>query len=522
MVRYPSDVDAHRPRTPTLHTGLLEAWGQCERRAWLQTHAPAEAGEPDGLARYLAVQRADLRSVLRATTRLESRPGEDMGDGPGTGPLEVGEARLDASFEASLTALDPSLVRGPDLRVRTPVDRVVRTADGLVMAILATGARVREHHVRRLALTGLVAAAAGWPAGGMKVLHVDRRSPSGDASKLLTAVDVTERCRTHQRHLPRRLEAVAASILTGREPDTAVGPHCFRPRRCPFVERCWGRLQGRSIDRVWGLRSTTRRAWRSAGWLELERLPATPPGVTPQERLAVRDALEDRVHVDRAALGAALGRLRFPIAYLDMEFATPAVPLVEGSAPFEPLPFEFSVHLEGADGEVEALTRLRSEPDEDPRLPLADALAPILRRASSIVVYDAASEHRLLEVLAEAAPHAAPSLRSAGDRLWDLLPTIQSSVRHPGFAARWDLKQVATTLAPESYRGVRLADGLAAQAVWRGLLRSHVPEREAALHRYCEADSRAMLEIVRVLRRWSQPDGAPSEGGVSPPRRPPP
>ncbi|MEJ2358280.1 MAG: DUF2779 domain-containing protein [Deinococcales bacterium] len=519
-------MDAHRPRTLTLDSGRIEAWGQCERRAWLQAHAPAEAGEPDGLARYLAIQRADLRRVLRATVGLGNReapkPSDVASGRPGTDALGVGQALLDVSFEAPMTALAPSLARGPDLRVRTTVDMLERAADGLVLTTLATGARVREHHVRRLALTSLVAAARGWPAGTMRVLHVDRRGHHDDASELLASVDVTERCLNEQRHLPLRLEAVAASVVASREPDTAVGSHCFRPRRCPFVDRCWGRLQGRSIDRVWGLRSTTRRAWRSAGWLELEHVPDAPPGLTAQERLAVRDTLEGRVRVDRTALGAALARLRFPIAYLDMEFATPAVPLVEGSAPFEPLPFQFSVHLEGADGGVEALACLRTDPDEDPRRPLAEALAPILQRASSIVVYDAGSEHRLLEALADAAPAVAPSLRSAGDRLWDLLPTIQNALRHPGFAARWDLKQVATTLAPGSYRDVHLADGLAAQAVWRGLLRTHRPDREAALHRYCEADSRAMLEIVRVLRRWSQPGGGPAEGRVSPPRRPPP
>ncbi|MEJ2292897.1 MAG: hypothetical protein P8Y05_14450, partial [Deinococcales bacterium] len=84
-----------------------------------------------------------------------------------------------------MTALAPSLARGPDLRVRTTVDMLERAADGLVLTTLATGARVREHHVRRLALTSLVAAARGWPAGTMRVLHVDRRGHHDNASELL-------------------------------------------------------------------------------------------------------------------------------------------------------------------------------------------------------------------------------------------------------------------------------------------------------------------------------------------------
>jgi hypothetical protein len=75
-------------------------------------------------------------------------------------------------------------------------------------------------------------------------------------------------------------------------------------------------------------------------------------------------------------------------------------------------------------------------------------------------------------------------------------------VRHPGFGARWSLKRVAAALAPSSYDGVRLVDGLTAQAEWRRWLRSHDPATREALLRYCAADSYAMVEIVRVLRTW--------------------
>ena len=528
-MRYASRVETHRSAAPALalEAGLMEAWAQCERRAWLHVHAPREADRPDGLARYLGLQRDDLRRLLHATflpeTARSSHPAQAPGGRAGMRPPPIGTARLDVRFEAPLTALAPSLGGGSDVRVRGSVDLVQGAASGPKLAALAMGTRVREHHVRRLALAGLLSAAAGWPASKLHVLHVDTSSRSATPAELWTSVDVTARCLDERRRLPRRLEAVAATLSASREPTTAVGPHCFRPRRCPFAGRCWGRLEGRSIARVWGLRNATRRAWRSSGWLVLEHVPDPAPGLTSQERLALRDAREGRIRVDRPALGAALARLRFPIAYLDMEFATPAVPLVEGTAPFEPLPFQYSVHLEGEDGSVEALTGLRFDPPADPRPPLAEALTAALDRASSIVVYDAASERRLLTALAGAAPGVAASLNAAGERLWDLLLVIQGALRHPGFGARWDLKQVATTLVPDSYSGVRIADGLAAQAAWRELLRAPRPDREEALKRYCEADSRAMLDIVRVLRSWLAPDGAvPSDGSLSPPRRPPP
>lgn len=51
-----------------------------------------------------------------------------------------------------------------------------------------------------------------------------------------------------------------------------------------------------------------------------------------------------------------------------------------------------------------------------------------------------------------------------------------------------------------SYDEVRLSDGMTAQAGWRRWLRSHDPVTQEALRRYCDADSHAMLQFVRVLR----------------------
>jgi len=138
-----------------------------------------------------------------------------------------------------------------------------------------------------------------------------------------------------------------------------------------------------------------------------------------------------------------------------------------------------------------------------PRGALAEALAGVLGDAESVVVYDAASERRLLGTLrTTASVGAASRLEEASDRLWDLLAVLQETVRHPGFAARWNLKGVAAALGASSYDEVRLDDGLTAQAEWRRWLRTGDHGAQEALLRYCAADSHAMLEIVQVLRSW--------------------
>ena len=500
-------MDDPLPVGTAIDAPLVEAWLQCERRAWLEVRAPELGNRSDGLTRYLAAQRADLRSLLPVVL--------GGGEAPRVPPPRPARLRrtpravrenagpcFDPALGAPLASLVPAATRHP-IQVVAAFDALRSDEDGVELIVLANGTRVRDHHVRGLALASLLAAHHGIATRRATVLHVDRRGRAAAPHTLLAGADVTDRCLTQRARLPRRLVAVAASLRAPHEPATATGAHCLHPRRCPFYERCWAPATTPPVDGVEGLRPSTRRAWRSAGWHTLADVPADVPGLTPAEREAVGDARIARPRIRHGNLDEALARLVHPVAYLDIEFATPALPMLEDTAPFETLPFQFSVHVEAADGSVRHVDHLVGDPATEPRGALAGRLADVLGDTGSVVVYDAASERRLLRLLQNRVDGAAAArLGAAAGRLWDLLAVVQASVRHPGFGARWSLKRVAATLAASSYDEVRLSDGLTAQAEWRRWLRSHDPVAQEALRRYCDADSHAMLEIVRVLRAW--------------------
>lgn len=473
---------------------VLEAWLQCERRAWLERHRPDLRSRAGGLEQYLRLQRADLQHayarVLARTTRevVAAAPGAvtDLDAWLGAGAV------LDASLAA--TAADGT-------RLRAHLDVLMHESGGWAIETIAAGARARPHHLRRLAFASLAAESRGLAIRRCAVVHV-AREPRGDRPPVRVR-NVTIPTRKAQAKLPARLQAAAASVTAGREPRTAIGAHCRRPRECPFRGHCWEPYGASTIFHVPELSRGTRHALRSAGWQDARTLPQRIPGLTTPERRAFEDARRGHVQVDIPALRAGLGQLTAPVAYLDMEFATPSVPWLPDMIPFQPLPFQFSVDLEDEGGTVRHMGHLHERADRDPRPELAEALAAVLGQAASVVVYDASAERRLLAELAEAAPNVAGALRSASERIWDLLAVVRATLHHPGFGAGLGLKRVASTLAPGSYAAVALPDGLAAQAAWRHLLRSGDPTLAARLKTYCAADSRALVRVVRVLRQWA-------------------
>jgi hypothetical protein len=67
-----------------------------------------------------------------------------------------------------------------------------------------------------------------------------------------------------------------------------------------------------------------------------------------------------------------------PACYLDFEAMMPAVPLYEGTRPYQTIPFQWSLHVATDDGVLQHRAFLAAA-DSDPRRPFAETLIDALR-----------------------------------------------------------------------------------------------------------------------------------------------
>ena len=133
-------------------------------------------------------------------------------------------------------------------------------------------------------------------------------------------------------------------------------------------------------------------------------------------------------------LGEVLRNIRYPVYHLDFETFMPAIPRYAGTRPYDAIPFQYSLHVEYADGRIEHIEFLHEE-DTDPREPLTTSLIRALGDAGAICVYSG-YEKQVIGTLAVIFPQYAESLRAILDRLWDLLPVVREHYYHPDFTAR--------------------------------------------------------------------------------------
>jgi len=110
------------------------------------------------------------------------------------------------------------------------------------------------------------------------------------------------------------------------------------------------------------------------------------------------------------AVKAKLTAIPYPRFYIDFETVRFTVPIWLGTSPFQQLPFQWSCHIEHADGQLEHLEFLESS-GEAPMRAFTESLIATLGNTGPILVYNAGFEKTRLSEMAIRYPEHAESLR---------------------------------------------------------------------------------------------------------------
>src|SRR5437899_1853987 len=209
------------------------------------------------------------------------------------------------------------------------------------------------------------------------------------------------------------------------------------------------------------------------------------------------------------ALTKALAAFPSPLAFLDFETVSLAIPRWNGCRPWQNVPVQFSCHVEERGRGLVHHEWLADGPgDRDPRPALAEALVAACAGARRIVAYYASFERECVRQLAAAVPRLAPELERIERRLVDLLPLIRNYVYHPDFGGSFSIKRTLPALVPGlSYADLKIREGETATLELMRLLftSDELPPGERAdlreaLLRYCERDTWAMVRMLEQLR----------------------
>jgi len=193
----------------------------------------------------------------------------------------------------------------------------------------------------------------------------------------------------------------------------------------------------------------------------------------------------------------------FPRIWLDFETISFVIPRWVGTRPYQQIPFQFSAHVEEADGAIAHVEWL-SVDGTDPRHGISAALAA-LPRTGSVIAYNAGFEKGCLRDLADAIPGHASALTSLAARTVDLLPVTRKNYYHRDQRGSWSLQAVLASMAPElDYGALAVSNGMGAQYAYMEAADPTCTQecREqiaGELSEYCTRDTFAMIRILETL-----------------------
>lgn len=479
-----------------LSKSRIAAFEQCPRRLWLQTHrkdlavidegAQARFAEgnqvgevacsllPDGV-----MVEVDLKAAVQVTSELIAN---------GTLPI----------FEGTFSH-DGVLVR---------VDVMEPDGSGAWhVAEVKSATSAKDYHIGDLATQIWIIEQCGVTIASASIRHVDNGftlTRLGDYTGLFADAEQSAAIRPIIAARPAVVEA-ARNMLAGEEPECAIGPHCKTPFDCEFQHWC-GRNEPSSPE--WPISDLPRSGaklaaqWAEQGIADIRDLPSDA-GLNPLHDRIRQAVITGTTFIDREGVGRDTQRWAFPRIWIDFETITFAVPRWIGTRPYEQIPFQFSAHVEHADGRIDHIECLDLSGD-DPRPAVAKALATLPSDGAAIA-WNAGFERGCFRSLAQAVPGYAAELQSLEKRTVDLLPVARTHYYHPSQRGSWSIKNVLPTIAPElDYSTLEVKDGGNAQVAYLEAIAlvDNTPRKrdiDVALKAYCERDTWAMVAIYRGL-----------------------
>lgn len=476
----------------------IAEYEQCEKRFWLSLHRPELAAVAGGSLFAGGNQVGGLARALLpngvAATEIDAVAAVEQ-------TAELVQAHPDRPiFEAAFR----------HERVLVRADVLLPEEGGWRMIEVKSSGSVKAYQLADLATQVWVAQGAGLPLAGAVIRHVDTSFTypgGGEYAGLFKDAEV------HGQLGPLvsgRADLVreAWGLALAGEPAKEPGQHCSDPFECPFTAYCLQNAPAQPdypVTLLPGVAGKKIAAELSAaGYNDLRDVPIG--AIEPPAQIRIHEATRSGIpYHDRAAFAAAVGAWSFPRYYLDFETIAHVVPPWAGTRPYQAVPFQFSCHVEEADGAL-THTGFLDLSGDDPSRACAEALIDCIGDEGAIITYNVAFERGCITGLAARFPDLSDALMARAERLVDALPLVRAHYYHRDMRGSYSIKAVLPVVAPHlSYsdlEGVR--DGQGAQIAYlEATAPETAPQRrdqlQAQLSSYCGLDTLAMVELVRAL-----------------------
>jgi hypothetical protein len=490
---------------PKLSKSKFLAGCQCLKRLYFRVHEPETAPEPDEAQKAQFDQGHEVGGLA-----TKAFPG-GVAVKKDYLPHSEAVARTQALMEdKTIPAIFEAAFTYQDVRVRVDIlERLPRNRWRFIE--VKSTSKLKDTHYDDVAIQKFVLEGCGLKLSESCLMHLNREyvynGRKYDLGKLYVINDLTKDVRDFTKKIPSLLAKQKRILRLPEPPDVQPGDYCKDPYECEYYGLCNAEVPEHWVGRLPRISKAKIKDLSDQGIELIHDIPEDF-GLTDLQNRVCLCVKNGDPYIGKK-IQQEFKKLKYPLYFMDFETYDPAIPRYAGMRPFDPIPFQWSVHVQRKPGGELEHYEFLAEDAADPREAFIKGLLRVLEDGNvkgHIVVYFASFETRRLNDLAAWLPIYAPRIEKVKSRLWDLHPVIKDYVYHPEFYGSFSLKAVLPALVPHmTYEGMDVADGIAAGLAYEKMIKDELTKQglknlREALLQYCGQDTLAMVELIQKLR----------------------
>lgn len=319
-----------------------------------------------------------------------------------------------------------------------------------------------------------------------------------DPKKLFKKRSVKKEAEKNFGYFEDKIKDASLLIEMNTIPNISVGKHCFKPYQCDFFDTCWKDISNeQSIFNLPFINKDKLFEWHESGIKSINEIK--DEWIENPGHLKIKNAFIGKTPIiNLKEISALLATLHEPMAAIDMEIWSSAIPQLAGTKPFQQIPFLFCI----SDGDKE--NHFLSEHSTDERKQFAEELLAQTEKYKTLLVYDKTMEELAINGLKTVCTEYTLELDQVKAKFVDLFDIFRSLHYYdPKFKNNFSLKTVSEVFNT----GVTYSDiqsGLEAMNQFE-ILRSEAEGIEKQRLRetlidYCMNDARATLKLAEYLK----------------------
>ena len=393
--------------------------------------------------------------------------------------------------------------------VLAALDILVKDQEGWKAYEVKSSTKVTETYIKDAAIQYYTISNSGIDLKDISIVHINNQYTKDgelDINQLFNIESVFDKVLAFLPRIPNEVSRLKNVIESSEIPKIDIGPHCSEPYDCDFKGTCWKNIPDYSVFDISRLNTDRKFDLYNKGVITLNQIDLGEESLNPNQVLQVQSEINGTSYIDNIKIRKFTEGLNYPLYFLDFETVGPAVPVYDGSRPYQQLVFQYSLHKqETLISSIEHKEYL-ANPSQDSRIGFIEQLIEDCSNIGDILVYNIGFERGKLNDLIEIFPEYSNKLEGIINRLKDLMiPFQQKWYYTPEMRGSYSIKAVLPALVPElSYNDLDIRDGGTASNTFlsmiNGTFQGNIEEARRQLLEYCKLDTFAMVKILEKIR----------------------